>query len=78
MVEHKDRFTRFGFNAYKVLLNNEGRDIELINEVSDEKEDILQDLISIITSFCTRIYGQRKCKRKTDKIIQDLTGHKND
>ncbi len=76
VVEHKERFTRFGFNAYKVLLNNEGRDIEVINEVSDEKEDILQDLVSIITSFCARIYGQRRCKRKTEKIVQALTENK--
>jgi predicted site-specific integrase-resolvase len=78
VVEHKDRFTRFGFNAYKVLLNNEGRDIEVINDVTDEKEDILQDLVSIITSFCARIYGQRRCKRRTEKILQTLTEHTRD
>jgi len=78
VVEHKDRFTRFGFNAYKVLLNNEGRNVEVINEVTDEKEDILQDLISIITSSCARIYGQRRGKRKTEIIIQQLTEKKHD
>ncbi len=78
VVEHKERFTRFGFNAYKVLLKNEGRDIEVINEVTDEKEEILQDLISIITSFCARIYGQRKYKRKAEIIIQQLTERKHD
>jgi len=78
VVEHKDRFTRFGFNAYKVLLQNEGRDIEVINEVSDEKEDILEDLVSIITSFCARIYGQRRSKRKTEAIIKQLTEDKHD
>lgn len=73
VVEHKDRFTRFGFNAYRVLLQNESRDIEVVNEALDGKEDLLQDLVSIITSFCARIYGQRRCKRKTEKIIQELT-----
>lgn len=78
VVEHKDRFSRFGFNAYKVLLNNEDRDIEVINETPDEKEDILQDLGSTITSFCARIYGQRGSKRKTKAIIMTLTGNKHD
>lgn len=73
VVEHKDRFTRFGFNAYKTLLNNDGRDIEIINESAGEKEDILEDLVSIITSFCARIYGQRRSKRKTEAIIKTLT-----
>jgi len=72
VVEHKDRFTRFGFNAYKVLLNNEHRDIEVVNEAENSREDLLQDLVSIITSFCARLYGQRRCKRKTEKIIKEL------
>lgn len=72
VVEHKDRFARFGFNAYKVLLNNEGRDIEVVNEAENGKEDLLQDLVSIITSFCARLYGQRRCKRKTERIIKEL------
>jgi putative resolvase len=77
VVEHKDRFTRFGFTGYKTLLNNEGRDIEVVNEAANGKEDLLEDLVSIITSFCVRLYGQRRCKRKTEKIIQELaTGKK--
>jgi len=75
VVEHKDRFTRFGFNACKVLLNNEGRSIEVVNKAENGKEDLLQDLVSIITSFCARLYGQRRCKRKTEKIIQELSNH---
>jgi predicted site-specific integrase-resolvase len=73
IVEHKDRFTRFGFTGYKTLLNTDGRDIEVVNEADNGKEDLLQDLVSIITSFCARLYGQRRCKRKTEKIIQELT-----
>jgi predicted site-specific integrase-resolvase len=76
VVEHKDRFTRFGFNSYKVLLNNEGRDIEVVNEADNGKEDLLQDLVSIIASFCARLYGQRRCKRKTERIVQELTSRK--
>ncbi len=73
VVEHKDRFTRFDFAGYKTLLNTDGRDIEVVNEADNGKEDLLQDLVSIITSFCARLYGQRRCKRKTEKIIQELT-----
>lgn len=76
VIEHNDRFTRFGFNAYKLLLNNEGRDIEVVNEATNGKEDLIQDLVSIITSFCARLYGQRRCKRKTEKIIMELTNDK--
>jgi len=76
VVEHKDRFTRFGFTGYKTLMNTAGRDIEVVNEEENGKEDLLQDLVSIITSFCARLYGQRRCKGKTEKIIQELTAGK--
>jgi len=57
-------------------LNNENRDIEVINEAENEQSDLMQDLISIITSFCARIYGLRRSKRKTEKIIKELKNDK--
>ena len=76
VVEQKERFTRFGFHGYRTLLQNEGRDSEVVNEAENGREDLLQDLVSIITSFCARLYGQRRCKRKTEKIVQELTGRR--
>lgn len=71
VVEHKDRLTRFGFNYIKTVLD--GRcEIEVINESEDREEDIIQDFVSIITSFCARIYGQRRSKRKTEELIKEL------
>ena len=32
----------------------------------------MTDLVAIVTSFAARLYGQRRAKRKTDKIIQAL------
>lgn len=72
VVEHKDRLTRIGFNYLKVLLNKQGKDIEVVNLAEEETEDIMQDFISIITSFCARIYGLRRRKRKTECIIKCL------
>jgi len=72
VVEHKDRLTQFGFNYIKLLLQKTGRDIEVVDEAEDDKQDLMQDFISIITSFCTRIYGLRRSKRKTEKIIEEL------
>ncbi len=72
IVEHKDRLTRFGFNYLQILLENQGCEIIVINEAENDKDDLLQDLVSIITSFCARIYGMRRCKRKTETIIMEL------
>ena len=72
VVEHKDRFSRFGLNYINLLLEKQGRKLEIINEVNDSKEDLMQDFVSIITSFCARLYGKRRTKRKTEKIIGEL------
>lgn len=70
VVEHKDRLTRFGFEYIKTLFND--CEIVVVNETSNEEDDIMQDFVSIITSFCARIYGNRRSQRKTEKIIEEL------
>jgi len=72
VVEHKDRLTRFGFNYIEQLLAMQGRQIEVINLAENGKEDLIQDFVSIVTSFCARLYGQRRSKRKTERIIAEL------
>lgn len=72
VVEHKDRLARFGLNYIEKLLLLDNRTIEYINPVNDNKEDLVQDFVSIITSFTARLYGQRRNKRKTIKLIEDL------
>lgn len=72
VVEHKDRLTRFGFNYIEQMLAVNGIQIEVVNNVESDKEDIVQDFVSVITSFCARIYGQRRSKRHTEKLVQDL------
>ena len=72
VVEHKDRLTRFGFNYINILCKHIGCDLVVINESQTDQEDLVQDFISVITSFCARIYGQRRSKRKTEQIINKL------
>jgi predicted site-specific integrase-resolvase len=49
-----------------------GKEIEIVNEADDGKQDLIQDFVSIITSFCARLYGLRRSKRKTEKLIKEL------
>jgi predicted site-specific integrase-resolvase len=80
VVEHKDRLTRFGFNYIEQLLAMQGRQIEVVNladastvlSTGNGKEDLIQDFVSIVTSFCARLYGQRRSKRKTERIMAEL------
>jgi len=72
IVEHKDRLTRFGFNYIKLLCEKTNCELIILNNADSAKEDLIQDFVSVITSFCARIYGQRRSKRKTEKLIKDL------
>jgi putative resolvase len=73
IVEHKDRFARFGINYIEKLLEMQGRSIEVINLQSNDRDDLMQDFVSIITSFTARLYGLRRNKRKTEQIIKQLS-----
>jgi putative resolvase len=74
VVEHKDRLTRFGFRYLETLLRGQGRAIEVVNLAENGTEDLLADLTSIIYSFCARLYGQRRARRKTETIVKELEG----
>lgn len=69
VVEHKDRLTRFGFNYIKTLFPGE---VVVINESEGDKEDLMSDSVSVITSFCARIYGLRRNRRRTEKLLEEL------
>ena len=86
LVEHKDRLARFGTHYLDVLLSRVGINLEIVNlegglagetspvntPPSNGKDELMQDLVAIITSFSARLYGQRRAKRKTEKIISEL------
>ena len=76
LVEHKDRLARFGFNYIETLLARNHQRIEVVNSTDEEKDDLINDLVSIITSFCARIYGQRRKNRKTEQFINELQAQK--
>jgi putative resolvase len=63
VVEHKDRLTRVGFNYIETLLGTQGREVVVINLAATDNDDLLEDLASMIYSFCTRLYGKRRAER---------------
>jgi len=72
VVEHHDRLTRFGFHYIELFMESKGCKIEVINEAANDKEDLMKDFVSLVTCFTARLYGLRRSKRKTEKLIKDL------
>jgi len=71
VVEHKDRLVRFGFEYMEALLTASGRRIIVVDE-SEMKDDLVQDMIDILTSFCARLYGRRSAKNRAIKALKEI------
>jgi predicted site-specific integrase-resolvase len=72
IVEHKDRLTRFGFNYIERLLEKLNCKIDVMNNDKEDEKDLIKDLVSIITSFCCRLYGLRRGYNKSKKIQEEI------
>lgn len=72
VVEHKDRLTRFGFNYLLALAKARGIEIIVADKTENRKDDLMMDFVSVVTSFCARMYGQRRGKAKKKKVLEVL------
>lgn len=71
IVAHKDRLTRFGFELIEYLAEQHNCKITVVNQVSlSPQQEMVEDLLSIVHCFSSRLYGLRKYKQilKKDKL----------
>ena len=70
LVAYKDRLTRFGFTYLKELFEAYGVKVIVAfhEEPKDYYQELVEDLIAIVTSFAGRIYGKRS--RKYKKVVE--------
>ena len=71
VVEHKDRLVRCGFEYMEALLTASGRRIIVVDE-SEMKDDLVQDMIDILTSFYARLYGRSSAKNRAKKALKEI------
>jgi putative resolvase len=72
VVEHKDRASRFGVAYIQTLLAMQGRELVMVNTADTAEDDLMGDFVAIVTSFCARLYGRRRAKRKTEQVLAAL------
>jgi len=77
VIAYPDRLTRFGFKILKEFFKSYGTEIVAINhEEKSPTEELVEDLITIISHFAGKLYGMRSHKYKkvmegAKKLIQD-------
>ncbi|MFV2014528.1 MAG: IS607 family transposase [Candidatus Heimdallarchaeota archaeon] len=69
VITYKDRLTRFGFDYLKNYFDSYGVQIISIKarQTPTVQEEMVDDLIAIITSFSGKIYGMRSGKRSNKR-----------
>jgi putative resolvase len=69
VIAYPDRLTRFGFKTIEELLRAFGVEIVALNhEDKDPREELVEDLITIISHFVGKLYGMRS--HKYEKVVE--------
>ena len=72
VITHKDRLLRFGAELIFTLCEQFGAEVVILNSSEDSsfEDDLVQDVLEIITVFSARLYGARS--RKNKKLVEAL------
>ena len=69
VVEHRDRFARFGAEYVEAALAASGRRL-LVVDPAEVDDDLVRDVTEILTSLCARLYGRRAAENRTARAIE--------
>jgi putative resolvase len=69
VVEHKDRLGRMNVELVEAVLSAAGRRLVLLDE-GEVEDDLVQDVVDLLTSFCARLYGRRSAKNRARKALE--------
>jgi putative resolvase len=68
VVEHRDRLARFGAEFISSALTATNRQLQVINQ-TECNDDLVQDMVDVLTSFCARLYGRRAAKNRAERTM---------
>jgi predicted site-specific integrase-resolvase len=73
VVEHRDRFCRFGSEYVQAALAAQGRELVVVDscEVDD---DLVRDMTEILTPMCARLYGKRAAQNRARRAVTAACG----
>ncbi len=85
-IRYRDRLTRFGFDYLETYFESYQVTLHILDDQTDEKppqEELVDDLIAIITSFSGKLYGIRSHKNKmveekVKEVLEDVANLPNE
>jgi len=71
VVLYKDRLVRFGFELIEAICKEYDVEIEVIdNSIKTDEQELVEDMIQIVTVFSCRLQGKRANKAK--KLLKEV------
>ena len=76
ILAHRDRLTRFGFEWFEHFAKVNGCELWVLNQerLSPEQE-MVQDLMTMVHCFSSRLYGLRNYRKKLDEALKKDAAH---
>ena len=68
VVEHRDRFCRFGSEYVQAALAAKGRELVVVDS-AEVDDDLVRDMTEILTSMCARLYGKRAAENRAKRAL---------
>ena len=77
VITYRDRLTRFGFEYLEYFFSQYEVKIEVVygEEPKDAYQELVEDLIAIVTSFAGKLYGSHKKKKLVQgfkKLLEEV------
>ena len=68
VVEHRDRLGRMNTELVEAALSAHGRRLVVLDD-SEVTDDLVRDMVEVLTSFCARLYGRRSARNRALKAL---------
>lgn len=69
VVEHRDRLGRMNTELVEAALAAAGRRLVVLDE-GEVTDDLVRDMLEVLTSFCARLYGRRSARNRAEKALR--------
>lgn len=69
VVEHRDRFSRFGSEYIHAALEADNRELVVVDP-AEVDDDLVRDMTELLTSMCARLYGKRAAENRARRAVE--------
>lgn len=69
VVEHRDRLGRMNTELVEAALSAHGRRLVVVDD-GEVTDDLVRDMVEVLTSFCARLYGRRSARNRAEKALR--------